>query len=234
MTASSPAGMSLDDIITPARYLFLDFDGPVCQIFAGLPAPVVADRLRKLFTGPLPPHVESTSDPLQVFTYAATVSAELAARVEAEMTAQEQAAVPTAKPTPYVHEVLTSARESGRTIAVVSNNSESAVRAYLTAHGLDDRIDLVSARTSPNPGRLKPSPYLIEQAMSTIGAEPADCFLIGDSTDDITAAQRAGIASIGYANKPGKHALLAETGAEAVVSSLADIVLTLRARPLPN
>ena len=232
MTASSPAGMTLDDIITPARYLFLDFDGPVCQIYAGLPAPVVADRLRKLLPGPLPPHVESTGDPLQVFTYAATISPELAARVEAEMTTQEQAAVPTARPTPYVHEVLTSARESGRTIAIVSNNSEAAVRAYLTAHGLGDRIDLISARTSPDPGLLKPSPHLVQQAMTRFGTEPTDCFLIGDSTDDITAAQRAGITSIGYANKPGKHALLADTGAGTVVSSLADIVLTLRARPL--
>ena len=40
----------LGAIVARTRYLLLDFDGPVCSIFAGLPAPEVADELRKLFT----------------------------------------------------------------------------------------------------------------------------------------------------------------------------------------
>ena len=73
-----------------------------------------------------------------MFIYAAEVSPELAARVEAEMTDLEVAAAATAKPTPYVHEVLAGCRESGRTVAVVSNNSARAVNAYLDRHGLSD------------------------------------------------------------------------------------------------
>ena len=38
------------------------------------------------------------------------------------MTDLEVAAIATAKPTPYIHEVLAGCRESGRTVAVVSNN----------------------------------------------------------------------------------------------------------------
>ena len=37
-------------IITSTRYLLLDFDGPICDIYAGLPDHAVADRLRTLFT----------------------------------------------------------------------------------------------------------------------------------------------------------------------------------------
>jgi len=68
--------------------------------------------------------------------------------------------VPTARPAAYVHDVVTSCRESGRLVAVVSNNSDRAVRAYLTRNGLADRVDLVAARTSLDPGLLKPSPHL--------------------------------------------------------------------------
>jgi beta-phosphoglucomutase-like phosphatase (HAD superfamily) len=103
-------------------------------------------------------------------------------------------------------------------------------------HGLDDRIELIAARTSPDPTLLKPSPHFIEQAITGLGAPPSECVLIGDSTTDIQAANRAGIDSIGYANRPGKQAHLTATGAAAVVTSLADLVLPLRARarPLPN
>jgi phosphoglycolate phosphatase len=237
MTTGSPTGEALADILARTRYLLLDFDGPVCDIFAGLPAATVAERLRKLITGQavhLPDEIARSPDPIEIFTYSATVSTSLAARVEAEMADQELAAVPTARPAPYVHEVVTSCRDSGRGVAVVSNNADRAVRAYLAQHGLDDRIELVAARTSPDPALLKPSPHLIEQAVTGLGAPPAECVLIGDSTTDMQAARLAGVASIGYANRPGKHASLTAAGALAVVSSLADLVLGLRARPLPN
>ena len=68
---------------------------------------------------------------MEVFAYAGTISPDLAARVEAEMTDLEVAAVATAKPTPYVHDVLAACRESGRAVAVVSNNAERAVQLYL-------------------------------------------------------------------------------------------------------
>ncbi|MGH3407986.1 MAG: HAD family hydrolase [Streptosporangiaceae bacterium] len=237
MTASSPPDDALDGILARTRFLLLDFDGPVCDIFAGLPADTVAERLRKLITGQgitLPADIARSPDPIEVFTYSVTVSADLAARVEAEMADQELAAVATARPTPYVHDVVTSCRDSGRLVAVVSNNSDRAVRSYLATHGLDDRIELVAARTSSDPALLKPSPHLITQAMTGLGASSGECVIVGDSTTDMEAADLAGIDSIGYANKLGKHASLAAAGATTVISSLADLVLPLRARPLPN
>lgn len=237
MTPGIPPGQVLDAILTRSRYVLLDFDGPVCDIFAGLPAPTVAERLRKLITGQgvtLPTQIASSLDPIEVFVFSATVSADLATQVEAEMADQEQAAAATARPTPYVHEVVTSCRDSGRAVAVVSNNSEQAVRTYLELHGLDDRIQFISARTSHDPALLKPNPHLIEQAMTGLGASPDECALIGDSTTDMQAAVSAGTDSIGYANRPGKYDSLTASGATAVVSSLADLVLILRARPLPN
>jgi hypothetical protein len=88
------------------------------------------------------------------------------------MTGQELAAVATAAPTPYVHDVVTACQNSGRSVSVVSNNSARAVHAYLARHGLDDRIGLVVARTSHDPALLKPSPHLIIQAVEALDAEP--------------------------------------------------------------
>lgn len=232
MTSPTTPGSDLDTIISRTRHLLLDFDGPICSIFAGLPAATIADRLRKLFGdhAPMPGNVARTADPLEIFAYAATISEDLAARVEAEMTDQELAAVPTAAPTPYVHEVVTACQNSGRTVAVVSNNSDRTVHAYLTRHGLDDRISLVIARTGHDPALLKPSPHLITQAVDALDAEPGECALVGDSVTDVKAAQLASVRSIGYASEPGKRERLTEAGAGAIINSLADLALRLRAR----
>ena len=202
MTSPGTDAASLGAVIARTRYLLLDFDGPICSIYAGLPAPAVAEKLRKLLAGPLPDKVANTPDPIEVFCYSATVSDEMAARVEAEMADLEVAAVPTAEPTPYVHEVIASARESGRIIGVVSNNSPRAVNAYLERHGLSDGIRLVVARTSHDPALLKPSPHLINDAVRGLNGIHSASTLVGDSFTDIEAAQRAGVASIGYANGP--------------------------------
>jgi phosphoglycolate phosphatase len=232
MTSPTPSGSDLDTIVSRTRHLLLDFDGPICSIYAGLPAVTVADRLRKLFGdhAQLPDEIARSADPLEVFAYAATISEELAARVEAEMTAQELAAVATAAPTPYVHEVVTACHNSGRSVAVVSNNSAAAVHTYLARHGLDDRISLVVARTDHDPAFLKPSPHLITQAVRALNAEPGECTLVGDSVTDIQAAHLASVHSIGYANQPGKRQRLTGARADAIIDSLADLALRLRAR----
>jgi phosphoglycolate phosphatase len=102
MTSPTPPGSDLDTIVSRTRHLLLDFDGPICSIFAGLPAATVADRLRKLLGdhAQLPDEIARTADPLEVSAYAAAVSQNLAERVETVMTDQELAAVATAAPTP--------------------------------------------------------------------------------------------------------------------------------------
>lgn len=76
MRASGTADAHVADlgaILARTRYLLIDFDGPICSICAGLPAPQVAEQLRKLFTGhQLPEDIELTGDPIEVFAYAGT------------------------------------------------------------------------------------------------------------------------------------------------------------------
>ena len=76
------------------------------------------------------------------------------------MTGQELAAVATAAPTPYVHDVVTACQNSGRSVSVVSNNSARAVHAYLARHGLDDRISSRDRtdQPRPRPAQAQPAP----------------------------------------------------------------------------
>jgi phosphoglycolate phosphatase len=232
MTQTPSGGEGLHALIARTRWLLIDFDGPICSIFAGLSAPLVADHLRKLVTDlsvVLPEEIELTQDPMEVFAWSATVSSELAERVEAELTTPEVAAIPTAEPTPYIHDVLAACRGTGRITAVVSNNSERAVQAYLVRHGLDDRTGPVFGRTSHDFTLLKPSPHLIEKAVQSLGADPSATALVGDSLTDIEGSRLAEVKSIGYANKPGKYERMVSAQAGAVVTSLARLALVLRA-----
>jgi len=117
-----------------------------------------------------------------------------------------------------VHEVISSARESGRIVDVVSNNSPRAINAYLDRHSLSDGIRLVVARTSHDPVLLKPSPHLIDKAVRGLDANPAATALVGDSLTHIEATHSAAVASIGYANKSGKLERMIQLRAGAVVS----------------
>ncbi len=156
MTTPADPDPRLANVVRQTRHLFLDFDGPICSIFAGLKPETVAAKLRDILTGQdiqLPADIAATTDPFDVFTYAATISPDLAATVEATMTELELAAVPTADPTAHVHDVITACRESGRTLTIVSNNSAQAVHAYLTRHALDG-----SNRHSDRPHQLQTRP----------------------------------------------------------------------------
>lgn len=228
----------LAGIIEHARVLLVDFDGPICSIFAGYPAPTVAEELRQLVAalgGDVPSERDAEEGPIRVLRLVATtcpppiVQAVADALRDAELEATE-----TAEPTRAADDVLRAARASGRRVAVVSNNSEDAVRRYLDRHELGSYVDHVSARhDSMHPRLMKPNDHLIRRALDNLGTAPAAGVLVGDSTDDVAAGRGAGLPVIGYANKPGKHEHLSRTGAVAVIDSMAELANVIcAARPI--
>ena len=93
---------------------------------------------------------------------------------------------------------------------------------------------LIAARPSHDPALLKPSPHLINEAIFGLDANPAESALVGDSFTDIEASHSAGVASIGYANRPGKRERMTELRAGAVITSMADLALSLRSHRLSS
>jgi HAD superfamily hydrolase (TIGR01509 family) len=218
--------VELGSIIGRTRDLLLDFDGPICGIFAGLPAPTVAGRLRGLLGSdgkPLPEAVVAEDDPIEVLRYAARVGLDAGARVEAALRDAELAATESALPTPHAREVILACHRTRRRVAVISNNSQAAVARYLAAHRLVEHVDVIVGRTESDPRLLKPHPHLVLRALDALGGDPAGCALVGDSISDIEAARAADTASIGFANKPGKTERLQRAGADAIVESMAEL-----------
>jgi HAD superfamily hydrolase (TIGR01509 family) len=222
---------ALAKVLAETGPILLDFDGPVCSIFAGYPAPVVARELRAVLVGrgvELPDTIRAEPDPLEVLRWTGrTGQVDLTHAVEDVLCAAELRAVATAAPTPYAREVIVAARKAERPVAIISNNSASTISAYLTAHRLAGHIHPIVGRTYGQPERMKPSPSPILAAAAALDVAPASCVVVGDSLTDITAAQAAGARIIGYANKPGKAKSFAEVRADAVTTTMADIAVAL-------
>ncbi len=223
----------LDAILASARYLIFDFDGPICDLSGAMPADT-ADRLRALALAEGAKLPADSSDPFDILAAAVGRSPNLGAALDAELTRIELTAVAHATVPGYVHETLAACRDSGRTPAVIGQQSADAVRTYLAKHGLSDQTALVIAPGSYPPGHLQTLAHLIEDAVGALGTTPAECALITASPAGIDAAHTVGAQPIGYARTPGDREHLANAGTTCIIPSLADLTLRLRARPLPN
>ncbi|MER5335923.1 HAD family phosphatase [Micromonospora sp. NPDC002717] len=209
------------------RALLLDFDGPVCSVFAGYPAPQVATELLDVLRqhgADVPPDLASEPDPLEVLRRTgAAGNHDMTRAVENALCAAERRAIETAESTPYGREVIVAARQAGLPVVVVSNNSAGAVNAYLAVHRLSTHVSSVVGRAYAEPERMKPNPQPIRQAAHAVDSPPECCVLIGDSLADIDGARAAGVPVIGYANRPAKVNRFRAAGADVVVTSMREV-----------
>lgn len=210
----------LQDLVDGCEHLLLDFDGPVCRLFAGMPAPSIAASL----VGRLPPPVRSqvrSTDPLEVLRLVHARAPEHELDVERALRASESEAAATAAPTDHAHQLIARARRSGRTVSIVTNNSKDAIDRYLELHGLGQDITTVASRVAGDVAGMKPDPALVRQALARVQGEPSSAMLVGNSESDIAAALAADVEALGYADRPGKRQALSR--ARLVIDSLADL-----------
>ncbi|MFD0201238.1 MULTISPECIES: HAD family hydrolase [Saccharothrix] len=214
----------LGHILANTDVLLLDFDGPICSIFAGLPARRVATRLREVLMNgghaDLPPDVANTEDPFDVFRYAATLGEHEALYLEAALRANEIEAVATAEPTRGAEDLIVGWAATGRKLCVVSNNSDAAITTYLQRQDWIPLFETVSARSSSRASQLKPAPELVIQAIVATSTPPGRCTLVGDSIADVQAAHAAGVRSIAFANKVRKVDVFRKARPEIIVTTL--------------
>lgn len=197
----------LIDIIEAARLILLDFDGPVCSIFAGLPAPVVAERLKALLVSsgvPLPAEVAALDDPLMVLRRTADFAPALTDVIDAALTASELEASEVAELTPGIHEVIAEAVATGRRVVIVSNNSEPAIKAVCDRADLSEQLTGIVGRPTGRPEAMKPHPRPVLLACEVAEITPPDAVLVGDSDFDMQAAVKAGSRSVGLASSTTK------------------------------
>lgn len=222
---------SLVQLLAERGSILLDFDGPVCSIFANRPASEVAESLRGVIReAGVKPDAKTLEerDPLEVLRWAATLERPDVVRlVETKLRAEECAASETATPTAHGREVIVGAFEAAKHMAIVSNNSAEAISSYLSRQRLGKYTMPVAGRAFGQPNLMKPNPEPILRAAKTLNTSSADCVLIGDSLADIYGAHAAGLPVIGYANRSEKVGSFIEAGAEAIITDMADIARVL-------
>ncbi|MFE7666251.1 HAD family hydrolase [Streptomyces celluloflavus] len=215
--------------------VLFDFDGPICDVFAGRPASGVARELSEVMARhdtALGCKAGGVDDPMEILRLAAQGGETVIRAIEESLTKAEVSAVKVAgPPVPGSVAALEAARSSGRKVAVVSNNSTACVRAFLTLHGLRHLVHEVIGRAAYRPDLMKPDPHSLLLAAARLHVPPKHCTLIGDSVTDVEAARAAGAMSIGFANKPHKDLSLAGAGADAVVTDMTAVADALASSP---
>ncbi|MET8339773.1 HAD family hydrolase [Streptosporangium canum] len=222
---------ALTEIFQQCRAVLLDFDGPVCSVFAGLPAPVVAARLKRLLQdegAKLPRDVAELDDPLKVLRRTAVFAPKLVGKVEAAFIGYETEAAGCAEITPGVRELLVACADADRPVVIVSNNSEPAIERFLDLAELSGQVAGVVGRSIGNPAEMKPHPRSVLRACEMVDVPPGEAVLVGDSDFDMQAAANAGTRSIAYANEPGKETRLVQAGADAVTRSMQELASYVR------
>ncbi|MEW2549031.1 HAD family hydrolase [Streptomyces sp. NPDC047002] len=212
-------------LLADASLVMWDFDGPLCHLFAGLSAPLVAAELRGFARGRgLDTRaLREVDDPLELCAsvhrrFAGSAPGTVDA-VRGALDRLEERAARRAAPTPGARELLGRLRELGKRQVVVSNNSAGAVAGYLRDHGLEPYVAQVVGRPC-DPDLMKPHPHSLEKALTTAGADAADALMIGDSAADALAAAKVGAAFLGYATRPARAAALRAAGAEHLTDDL--------------
>ncbi|MFE5550122.1 HAD family hydrolase [Streptomyces sp. NPDC056534] len=228
------ANDSLVTVVSAAEAVLYDFDGPICDVFAGLPAPGVAATLAGIVAQQAPElafQAAATDDPMEVHRLSQLGGESLLAAVEGALTAAEVEAVSVSGP-PVAGAVraLRAAHTAGRQVAVVSNNSAECVETFLALHGLEGLVHEVVGRPALAPALMKPSPHPLMLAATALGVLPERSVLVGDSITDVEAARAAGMRVIGFANKPSKRVTLPEAGATVVIENMNTLADALEPR----
>jgi HAD superfamily hydrolase (TIGR01549 family) len=98
------------------------------------------------------------------------------------------------RPLPGARELLTRLSALGVPWAIATSGSLRTAGPTMARLGIPDGTPVV---TRDEVSFAKPNPDLFLAAAERLGAEPSDCFVIGDSIWDMLAARRAGALGIG-------------------------------------
>lgn len=112
--------------------------------------------------------------------------------------------------------LLQAARDRGLRVVLASSGQKEHVDHYLDL--LDARQLAHDWTTSEDAEETKPAPDLVQTALAKVGAGSA--VMIGDSTWDAAAAERAGVASVAVLTGGFSDTELREAGARQVYDSL--------------
>ncbi|MEV6261226.1 HAD-IA family hydrolase [Streptomyces sp. NPDC051784] len=203
--SAPPAPSQLEELLRRADCVLFDFDGPLCHLFAGRPAPGVAARLAEALPGfDCDPQVTAVAegDPLALLraVHERHGDSETTRSAERFLAKEEVKAIRTAAVTPHALELIRALEKGGWKQAVTTNNSADAVTCFLELHGMAvPTAEHIHGRGALS--ALKPDPHCLVRALESTGSRASTALMIGDSRADFEAAAAIGVPFIGYVPK---------------------------------
>ncbi len=145
----------------------------------------------------------------------------LRVRAEQAMVAAEMLGLQDAGPAPYAAEVLSSLRQRGMGIGIVTRNCRRATDAVLASTGLEGHSVVL---TREDVARCKPDPSHLLEALHRLSVPPQAAVMVGDHTMDVQAGQAAGMRTVGVLT-PGRPAdFFDPVGPDLVAGDLRDLL----------
>ena len=123
-------------------------------------------------------------------------------------------------------ETLERLANEGWLIAMATGKSHQGIRAIFEMHPLSHYFDTIWC-ADDGPG--KPHPFMCQEAMKAVGAEPHQSLIIGDAVHDITMGRNAGIYTLGVSWGFGTAEELESVGAHEVHHDYASLGASLDA-----
>jgi HAD superfamily hydrolase (TIGR01509 family) len=134
------------------------------------------------------------------------------------------------RPLAGARELLDELKRRGHALVLASSAKQ---------HEVDHYLDLLDARevadgwtTSADVERTKPAPDLVAAAVEQAGG--GDAVMVGDSTWDCKAAERAGLATVGVLTGGFSEEELRDAGAACVFERIEDLLAKLDETPLSS
>jgi HAD superfamily hydrolase (TIGR01509 family) len=123
---------------------------------------------------------------------------------------------------------LSTLKESGFKLALVSNGSRARVEKELASFDLGRLFEAVLFGEKKE--ELKPSPVMIQRALGVIGVGPRDAVYVGDSPADIQAARSAKVPAVAIARGPIQAERLRREGPDRMFADLDEMMSFLLGR----
>jgi HAD superfamily hydrolase (TIGR01509 family) len=99
--------------------------------------------------------------------------------------------LPTLKAFPDARALLERFRDDGHTLVVATSASKEDMDALLKQAGIQDLIE--EKTSSSDAEESKPDPDIVQAALESADAEPAEAIMLGDTPYDVEASGRAGV-----------------------------------------
>ncbi|MCF6335335.1 MAG: HAD-IA family hydrolase, partial [Spirochaetales bacterium] len=125
-------------------------------------------------------------------------------------------------PIPGVEELLNRLTKAGFVIALASSSPSSIINFILSKCRIENYFKIIMSGDDVEKG--KPDPEIFLKTAEKNKTRPENCIVIEDSENGITAANRAGMKSIGYRNPGSGNQNL--SGADLIIESFSSLTIS--------